>query len=250
MKIAILQPPYPANGTIAAAEDCITWIRQRLETLAPGAQDLVLLPEYATTPGLNDGPTLRAFAAEQGAAFLNSLAETAARLGGLVALSAATPAGARWFNRTLVLDVNGDIIATYDKVHLTDAEKENLGMTAGSLPVVREHDGVRFGFATCFDLYFAEHFATLAADQMVNFGLYPGSIFSGAVRLLLHSLIPAALVAYLPAELFRGLQAGSLDVGLLGRIVAADAAVVAVAVAAFYLGLRRSESGNKIGERM
>ena len=107
-----------------------------------------------------------------------------------------------------------------------------------------------FYHSASFWLGNGEQFATLAADQMVNFGLYPGSIFSGAVRLLLHSLIPAALVAYLPAELFRGLQAGSLDVGLLGRIVAADVAVVAVAVAAFYLGLRRYESGNQIGARM
>lgn len=164
MKIAILQPPYPADGTVAAAEDCITWMQQRLEELAPGDQDLVLLPEYATTPGLNDGPTLRTFAAAQGAAFLETLSTFAARLGSLIALSAPVCNGARWFNRTLVLDTNGDIVATYDKVHLTDAEKTDLGMTAGSLPIVQEHEGVRFGFATCFDLYFSEHFETLAAD--------------------------------------------------------------------------------------
>ena len=45
-------------------------------------------------------------------------------------------------------------------------------------------------------------------------------------------------------------QAGALDVCLLVRIGAADAAVVAGAVAAVYLVLRRYESGNQIGARM
>ena len=95
-----------------------------------------------------------------------------------------------------------------------------------------------------------EQFAVLASEQTVNFALYPGSIFRGAIRLLLHSLIPVALVAYLPAELFHGLHAGALDVGLLVRVLAGDVAVVAVSVATFYLGLRRYESGNQIGARM
>jgi len=165
MRIAIFQPPYPTQGTTANAEDCLNWMRTRLDQLQPGEQDLVLLPEYANTPGLNDQHVLREFAESQGADFLQAVAASAKRLHSLIALAAPVQSGARWFNRTLVFDNMGDLAFTYDKVHLTDVEKENLGLTAGSMPTVFQHEKIRLGFATCFDLYFPEHFATLAAQD-------------------------------------------------------------------------------------
>ncbi len=40
-----------------------------------------------------------------------------------------------------------------------------MGLTPGSVHRVCEHGAIRFGFATCFDVYFPEHFATLAAQE-------------------------------------------------------------------------------------
>ena len=46
--------------------------------------------------------------------------------------------------------------------------------------------------------------AGVGSEQVITFSLYPGSIFDGPlVAVVLHTLIPAALVAHLPAELFR-----------------------------------------------
>jgi ABC-2 type transport system permease protein len=91
----------------------------------------------------------------------------------------------------------------------------------------------------------AEEFATMASDLVLNFALYPGSVFQGPVSLILHSLIPAALVAYIPVELFK-----LFDLQRLLLLIAADAIVVAAAWGVFRLGLRVYESGSRMGARM
>ena len=98
----------------------------------------------------------------------------------------------------------------------------------------------------------AEDLAGVGSEQIITFSLYPGTIFDGPlVAVVLHTLIPAALVAHLPADLFRAVVRGSgMDWGLLAMIVAGDAALIAAAWALFALGLRRYESGNRIGARI
>jgi len=91
----------------------------------------------------------------------------------------------------------------------------------------------------------AEDFAGTASEIVLSFMLYPGSIFEGPVNLLLHSLIPAALIAYIPAELFRAFDGGRMAV-----LVAADLLIVLAAWGLFTLGLRRYESGNRMGTRL
>ena len=98
----------------------------------------------------------------------------------------------------------------------------------------------------------AEDLAGVGSEQIITFSLYPGTIFDGPlVAVVLHTLIPAALVAHLPADLFRAVVRGTgMDWGLLAIIVAGDAALIAAAWALFALGLRRYESGNRIGARI
>ena len=166
MKIIIFQPPYPTQGTHADAAACLLWMQTELEQLQPGEQDLVLLPEYASTPGLEDPHLLREFAAAQGADFIQAVAGTSRRLQALIALACPIRSGTRWFNRTLVFNDMGALAFTYDKIHLTGAEREDLGLHPGPIPTVFQHGKIRCGFATCFDLYFPEHFALLAAQKV------------------------------------------------------------------------------------
>ena len=172
VKIAVFQPPYPTEANEAHADTCLRWMHARLEELKPGNQDLVLLPEYATAPGLRDRKRARGFAECTGAEFLQAVAATAQRLASLVVLSGPVCCGTRWFNRSMVFDATGEMACTYDKMHLTEEERTDLGLTPGARPTVFEHAGIRIGFATCFDLYFPEHFATLAA-QGVDLVLCP-----------------------------------------------------------------------------
>ncbi len=166
MNVTIFQPAYPAQDSPEQAGACLGWMRTQLAQLQPGAQDLILLPEYASTPGLNDQATLRNFAESEGVAFLEEVAASARRLGCLLALAAPIRSASRWFNRTLVFDGKGELAFTYDKVHLTDAEKNDLGLTPGSMPSAFQCGEIRLGFATCFDLYFPEHFQSLAAQKV------------------------------------------------------------------------------------
>jgi ABC-2 type transport system permease protein len=102
-----------------------------------------------------------------------------------------------------------------------------------------------FYHSLTFFLGRAEEFAQTVTGLTISFVLYPGSIFRGPVRWLLHSLIPAALVAYIPARLFN-----RFDPLLFAAVAAADAAFAVLAVFLFRLGLRRYESGNLMGTRL
>jgi deaminated glutathione amidase len=166
MKIAIIQPDYPSAGTRTSADSCMHWMQEQLARCQPGEQDLVLLPEYANAPGLNDRESLQACVVNEGAAFLESLAASARRLGCLLAVGTVAADQTAWFNRTLVYDETGTAVFAYDKIHLTAYESDQLGLSAGSGPAVWRHHLLCFGFATCFDFYFAEHFSALAAQQV------------------------------------------------------------------------------------
>jgi ABC-2 type transport system permease protein len=102
-----------------------------------------------------------------------------------------------------------------------------------------------FYHSLTFFLGNAEEFANTASELVLSFSLYPGSIFEGPSSLLLHSLIPAALIAYIPVELF-----ASFDLARLLLLVAADALIALAAWGLFRLGLRLYESGSRMGARV
>ena len=91
----------------------------------------------------------------------------------------------------------------------------------------------------------AEAFARFAGEMMLSLTLYPGSIFKGPAVWILHSLVPAALVAYLPARLVK-----DFDPWLFAVLLAADVTLISVGLVVFYRGLRVYESGNRIGTRV
>ena len=99
-----------------------------------------------------------------------------------------------------------------------------------------------FYHSLTFFLGNAEDFASTASDVVLSFVLYPGSIFDGPIVWVLHSIVPAALIAYIPISIFRG-----FDLARFAGLIAADAAIFFVSVTVFHLGLRRYESGNRMG---
>jgi predicted amidohydrolase len=77
--------------------------------------------------------------------------------------------GSRLYNTAVVLDPEGEIVATYRKLHMFDvvldgvaAYQESATITPGDEIVVVSVDGVRVGLATCYDLRFPELFRILA----------------------------------------------------------------------------------------
>ncbi len=80
------------------------------------------------------------------------------------------------YNTTVLLNRNGDISATYRKIHLFEAHLENEKVVReadaydqGSDPGMAEIEGWRVGLSICYDLRFPElyrHYARLGADLL------------------------------------------------------------------------------------
>ena len=90
----------------------------------------------------------------------------------------------------------------------------------------------------------ADNLAAQAINAIVTFGLYPAEIFPGTVQLLLYTLIPAAFVGSLPAQLL-----DNFDWRKLALMLAFTVAITLAARLVFRLGLRRYESGNLVTVR-
>ena len=87
----------------------------------------------------------------------------------------------------------------------------------------------------------AEHFL----NAMVTFSLYPGTLFDGAARIVLFTLVPAGLTGALPVEMLRNFEVAKLAWLCLGTGI-----FVGLAILVFHWGLRRYESGSAIQVRI
>jgi ABC-2 type transport system permease protein len=83
------------------------------------------------------------------------------------------------------------------------------------------------------------------ADQwrgtVISFSTYPPTLFRGAVKVLLYTVIPAGFASYMPVETLRSLSAEDALLTVGGSL-----AMLAAGTGAFYYGLRRYESGNLV----
>jgi ABC-2 type transport system permease protein len=83
--------------------------------------------------------------------------------------------------------------------------------------------------------------SAIAVNAMTTFAIYPITLFDPGARLLLYTLIPAALMGAVPAAFVRGFTWSNLAQLAAGAVV-----FLGLAVALFYIGLRRYESGSAI----
>ena len=92
-----------------------------------------------------------------------------------------------------------------------------------------------------FWLGIMSNLSALALNVMLTFGIYPITLFDNYAKLILFTLIPAALMGAVPADFIRVFTWQTLAQLLVGA-----AAFLFVAVAIFRLGLKRYESGSAI----
>lgn len=113
---------------------------------------------------------LRAFVRDEAEAAIAALAEMAKshqlflHVG---SMAVASPTG-KFLNRAFLFGPDGSEVATYDKIHLFDADvdgdapyRESKNFDAGERAVVADIDGIGLGMAICYDLRFPQLFATL-----------------------------------------------------------------------------------------
>ena len=136
-----------------------------------GAQ-LVVLPEKWPALGSNEIVKQSATRADEAIAWAK---RTASELRiDLVAGSIAVPADDGGIKNTAVhVDRDGDVKATYTKMHLFDVEvdgrayRESEHETAGDAPVTTEIQGFKTGLAICYDLRFPTLFEAENAELYV-----------------------------------------------------------------------------------
>ncbi len=87
----------------------------------------------------------------------------------------------------------------------------------------------------------AHYVSVQVNNSVLTFALYPHTLFDGAARFLLYTLVPAVYVGAMPAEFVK-----TGDLALFGVLWLAVVVAWSIAVAVFYTGLRRYESGSAI----
>lgn len=85
------------------------------------------------------------------------------------------------------------------------------------------------------------NFTNLVLNAMLTFGIYPITLFDNYAKIILFTIIPAALMGAIPAEFIRAFTWQTLTQLLIGAI-----GFLILAVVTFRLGLRRYESGSAI----
>lgn len=81
-------------------------------------------------------------------------------------------------------------------------------------------------------------------DALFLFALYPTNIYSGMLKIIMFTLIPAGVISYLPVELIRNFSWLQFF-----TLIASSLVFFIFSFLIFYRGLKRYESGNKFGMR-
>lgn len=144
--------------------------REQIERSAALGAQLVAFPETAPFIG---PPRLRQAAVQPLEGFLVQRFAQMAREAGIAVLVGsvfeAHPEGGRCYNTSVFLDEQGQLVASYRKLHLFDADlpngtslRESDTFLAGDQVVVVHWRGWTFGMSICYDLRFPELYRRLA----------------------------------------------------------------------------------------
>lgn len=167
MKINVIQPPYYAGNEPDAA--IAAFLLEEMEKAEPGS--LTVLPEYSNAGGTSDMERERS-AMPRAKRMLAEAARVAREKGAYIAINVLEQRSGKIRNSTYLFGRDGQTAFVYHKIHLPPSELA-LGVTRGDGACVCDLDGIRFGFLTCYDVYFAEQIEYLAA-QKPDIILIPG----------------------------------------------------------------------------
>jgi predicted amidohydrolase len=83
--------------------------------------------------------------------------------------------GAKAMNNAVVVDSNGDVCATYSKIHPFSFSGEEVYFNAGDSLAQCDIGGVKYGLTICYDLRFPELYAALgkSCEVIVNIANWP-----------------------------------------------------------------------------
>ena len=167
MKISVVQPPYfCGENPDKKIADFLMNELQKAER-----DSLIVLPEYSNAGGVSDIESEKA-AMPRAKMMLEKAASIAKEKKAYVAINVLGERNGDIQNSTYLFDKEGNTAFVYDKIHLPPSEIA-LGVKYGDGACVCEVDGIRFGFLTCYDVYFNEQIEYLAS-QKCDIILIPG----------------------------------------------------------------------------
>ncbi|MBO5286964.1 MAG: carbon-nitrogen hydrolase family protein [Clostridia bacterium] len=167
MKVIVAQPAYFVgdNPDGKIAEFLISELK-KVER-----ESLIVLPEYSNAGGISDiEGELRAM--PKAKEMLKKASEIAKEKSAYVAINVLENRDGKIKNSTYLFDKTGKTAFIYDKIHLPPSELA-LGVEHGDGACTCDLDGIRFGFLTCYDVYFNEQIEYLAS-QKCDIILIPG----------------------------------------------------------------------------
>lgn len=125
--------------------------------------DLVVLPEYfATNMDFTKSETT------ENSETLEFLKNLAIKYRTNIIASSIVKENEKSYNRLFAINRNGDIVQTYDKIHLNNyfGNVEGESLTAGDKTAIAEFDFARVGLALGFDIRFPNHFTKLIKENV------------------------------------------------------------------------------------
>lgn len=168
MKVCAFQPKYPY-----AHEDTKAYLDFILATLdlCDESLDLIVLPECCNAPSSYPSAEIFRKNVEVNTPILiEKTVATAKRCKAIVSVNLYEGKAGKYRNTTLLWGPDGKITGRYLKQHLPATELDNIYVDSSytleyNPPTIIEINGIRYGFLTCYDCYFEEYVAHLAARK-------------------------------------------------------------------------------------
>lgn len=155
-------------------------VQELIETNAFYTPDIIVLPEVWT---VGWKPAVFKDSAEEletseTVAFLSIIAKKYNT--NIIGGSFITKKDNKYYNTCPVINRNGELVATYNKMHLFSYYgcDEGTFVEKGKNPVMVELDGLKVGLTICYDIRFPEiyrAYAKAGADMLINMAAWPMS---------------------------------------------------------------------------
>ena len=159
LNIAVVQPSYYSGNN--PDQKIADFLISEANSAPNGS--LILLPEYSNAGGLSDKEHMLN-ALHRANIMLERAATIAKERNAYVAINVLEKRDEKLKNSTYLFDTYGNVAFIYDKIHLPPSEIA-LGIEPGNQDCICELNGIRFGFMTCFDVYFNEQIEFLATQK-------------------------------------------------------------------------------------
>lgn len=156
MKITVVQPKYYSGET--PDKSIAEFLLNELEKVENGG--LIVLPEYSNAGGLSD-PEKELAALSRADEMKKAASQIAKEKSAYVVINVLEKREGKIKNSSYLFNTTGETAFIYDKIHLPPSEVK-LGVAYGDGSCTCELDGMRFGFMTCYDVYYNEQIEAMA----------------------------------------------------------------------------------------